>query len=75
MPKRKTENTTAVQIMLIVALVVIAVFVMALKSTTPQVPMTPPPTDFNGTSTELNGVDIDKIDSGLDQLNTQTTSF
>jgi len=62
--------------MLIVALVVIAVFVMALKSATPQAPSPmPAPTDFNGTSTELNGVDLDKIDNGLNELNIQTSTF
>ncbi|KKT38787.1 MAG: hypothetical protein UW26_C0012G0002 [Candidatus Collierbacteria bacterium GW2011_GWF1_44_12] len=81
MPKKtyvKKDNPMLVQFMIIVALAAVVIFIMTLKSTMPAQPTatpTPAPLEFDGTTTELNSVDIDQIDSGLDQLNTETSTF
>lgn len=67
-----------VQVLIIVALVAIALFLMTLKNAMPQTETVLPPsapTDMGSTSNELNNVNVDQIDSGLNQLNTDTSTF
>ena len=76
MPKKtapKKDNQILIQVLIIVALAAIALFVMTVKSTLPQTPATP--VDIESTPTELDNVNLDQIDSGLNQLNTESTSF
>jgi len=80
MPKKitpKAENPIQTQLMLVLGLVVIAIFLLTLKSSMPVTPsvITPAPTDLNGTTTELNSIDVDQIDTGLNQLNIETSAF
>jgi len=72
----KKDNLTLIQILIIVALATIAISALLFKIDLIQ--STPPEetlVDLSATTAELNGVNLDEMDSGLKQIETDSVSF